>query len=206
MADSEKTSRLLAEAMAGCDAAFERLLEHHRPRLVASVRRRLNPKLSRRLDASDVVQETQLEALRRRTDYLERRPMPFGLWLLKTAHQRLQKIERDHLQRAKRAIDCELPLPDESSLALAERLVSDLPSMSRHLKRQEAARRVRHALAILSETSREIILLRNFEGLSNAEASQLLEIPEETAKKRYTRAVLQLHELLHNDGPMETSL
>lgn len=206
MADSERTSRLLDEAFAGCDAAFDRLLEHHRPRLVAAVRRRLNPKLIRRLDASDVVQETQLEALRRREEYLQRRPMPFGLWLLKTAHQRLQRIERDHLQRAKRAIDCELPLPDGSSLALAARLASDATSQSRWLNRQEAAHRVRHALAILSETSREIILLRNFEGLSNVEASQLLEISEAAAKKRYTRAVLQLHELLHNDGHLETSL
>ncbi len=190
--------------MTGCDAAFEQLLERHRPRLVASVRRRLNPKLIRRLDPSDVVQETHLEVLRRRDDYLRRRPMPFGLWLLKTAHQRLQKIERDHLRRAKRAIDCELPLPDASSLALATRLVSHLPSASWRLQREEAARRVRHALALLTETSREIILLRNFEGLSNAEASQLLEIPAATAKKRYTRAVLQLHELLRNDGHTET--
>jgi RNA polymerase sigma-70 factor (ECF subfamily) len=204
MTDSEETARLLQESHAGNDAAFEQLLERHRPRLLASVRRRLNPKLLRRIDPSDVVQETHLEVLRRRDDYLERQPMPFSLWLLKTAHQRVLRIERDHLRTAKRAIDRELPLPDESTMALAQRFVADGTSPSRQLRRQEAARHIRRTLARLSETNREIILLRNFEGLSNTEASQLLEISEDAAKKRYTRAVLQLQRLLHNDGYTES--
>jgi RNA polymerase sigma-70 factor (ECF subfamily) len=168
------------------------------------VRRRLNPKLLRRIDPSDIVQETHLEAVRRRDDYLERRPMPFSLWLLKTAHQRLLAVERDHLRRAKRAIERELPLPEESTMALAQQLASGGSSPSRQLQRQEAASHIRRTLAQLSETSREIILLRNFEGLSNSEASQLLEISEEAAKKRYTRAVLQLQRLLHDDGFRES--
>jgi RNA polymerase sigma-70 factor (ECF subfamily) len=200
MIDSEETAKLLERASAGSQPAFEQLLERHRPRLLASVRRRLNPKLLRRIDPSDVVQETHLEALRRRDDYLQRQPMPFTLWLLKTAHQRVSKIERDHLRRAKRAIDRELPLPDESTMALAQRLPGSGTSASRQLQRQEAARHIRRTLARLSETSREIILLRVFEGLTNSEASQLLEVSEEAAKKRYTRAVLQLQQLLYNEG------
>jgi RNA polymerase sigma-70 factor (ECF subfamily) len=89
-------------------------------------------------------------------------------------------------------------------MALAQRFVADGTSPSRQLRRQEAACHIRRTLARLSETNREIILLRNFEGLSNAEASQLLEISEDAAKKRYTRAVLQLQRVLHSDGYTES--
>ena len=90
--DSEETCRLLARAQAGDADAFNQLLERHRPAVRECVRRRLDPKLGPRVDLSDVVQETQLDALRGRDDFVERRPMPFRLWLLKTAHQRLLKI------------------------------------------------------------------------------------------------------------------
>jgi RNA polymerase sigma-70 factor (ECF subfamily) len=204
MPDSEETARLVHEALAGCDVAFEQLLERHRPRLLTSVRRRLNPKLLRRIDPSDIVQETQLEALQRRDDYLQRQPMPFSLWLLKTAHQRMLKIERDHLRAAKRAVDRELPLPDRSSLALGGNFVTDATSPSRQYTRKETAQHIRHTLSRLNEAGREILFLRNFEGLTNREASQLLEISEETAKKRYTRAVLQLQQLLSDDSFLES--
>lgn len=206
MTDSGHTLRLLHEALSGSDGAFEQLLAHNRPKLNAFVRRRLNPRLVRRVGASDIVQEAQLEALARKDDYLRRQPMPFSLWLLKTAHERLRKVEREHLQTAKRAIDRELPLPDESSLLLAHRFAGTGTSPSAQVNREEVASRVRMALGRLSEISREILLLRNFEGLTNNEASLLLEIPAETAKKRYTRAVLQMQRLLESEGYTESTL
>jgi DNA-directed RNA polymerase specialized sigma24 family protein len=52
----------------------------------------------------------------------------------------------------------------------------------------------------LAERDREIITLRNFEGLTNGEAACLLDVQSETAKKRYTRALLRLQELLREEG------
>jgi DNA-directed RNA polymerase specialized sigma24 family protein len=49
------------------------------------------------VDPSDVVQETQLEAMRRLEDYLKREPLPFRLWLHKTAQKRLWLLRREHL-------------------------------------------------------------------------------------------------------------
>jgi hypothetical protein len=43
--------------------------------------------------------------------------MPFSIWLLKTAHEQLLKVEREHLKTAKRSIDRELPLSHDSSIA-----------------------------------------------------------------------------------------
>jgi RNA polymerase sigma factor (sigma-70 family) len=59
---------------------------------------------------------------------------------------------------------------------------------------------VRRILARLPKRDREIIMLRNFDGLTHGEVSCLLEITREAAKKRYARALLRLHELLRAEG------
>jgi len=203
--DSSETCRLLESVIAGDAAAFERLFERHRPAIRRAVQRRLGPMVRPRADPSDVVQETQLEALRRLDDFLSRRPMPFGLWLLKTAHERLLKIERRHLEAAKRSARREVPLPDSSSLHLGQ-LIARGPTPSVQLERRELAQRVRALLAQLTEPDREIIFLRNFDGLSNKEAACLLELSPEAAKKRYARALLRLETLMGQSGLTESEL
>jgi RNA polymerase sigma-70 factor (ECF subfamily) len=86
--DSRETLFLLDQAAGGDAQACERLLERHRLHLHDFVEAHLDPRLRARLDASDVVQEAQLEAARRLPDFLHRRPMPFRLWLCKTAYER----------------------------------------------------------------------------------------------------------------------
>src|SRR5215471_12211881 len=118
--DSEETHALLQQARAGDRQAFERLFSRYRDYLRQVVELRLNPRLRPRVDPSDVVQETQLEAFRRLADYLEREPMPFRLWLRKTAQERLVMLQRHHLGAARRTVDREASLLGTSSLQLAE--------------------------------------------------------------------------------------
>src|SRR6516165_12334958 len=94
--DSAETRRLLERACAGEAEATERLLSRHRPYLRRLVELRLDPRLRPRVDASDVVQETHLEALRRLSAYLERRPLPFRLWLRQIACDCALKAHRRH--------------------------------------------------------------------------------------------------------------
>src|SRR4051812_16715090 len=102
--ESDETQQLLTELRAGDSRAFGRLFARHRPDLLRLVALRLDTRLQARLDPSDVVQETQLEAFRRLQDFLERRPMPFRLWLRKTAQERLVMLSRRHLGAARRAV------------------------------------------------------------------------------------------------------
>ncbi len=96
--DSTATRDLLEQARQGDRRAFDRLFARHRPEVRKFVELRLDARLRSRLDPSDVVQETQLEAFRRLPDFLERSPMPFRLWLRKTAYERLVKIHRQRLR------------------------------------------------------------------------------------------------------------
>jgi RNA polymerase sigma-70 factor (ECF subfamily) len=202
--DSAQTRRLLEDAREGRAAAFGELLARHRQFLRDEAGRRMDPRLQPRLDPSDVVQETQLEAFGLIADYLERKPMPFRLWLLKTLHQRLAKAERFHLKAARRSVMKEAPQADRSSLALARQLLASTKSAGQRVREAELAQHVRQELARLSPADREIVLLRNFDGLSNQQAACLLDISTEAAKKRYARAILRLQAALRGKEPVES--
>ncbi len=190
--DSAETRQLLERIQQGEQSARDELLRRHAPLIRRSVGRRLNTKVRARVDPSDVIQETQIDVVRRLDDYLENRPIPFRLWLLKLSHQRLLKVERQHLATAKRSVGREMPLPDGSTMELARHFVSREPTPERQISQQETASYLRRALADLRESDREILLLRNFEQLSNTEAAQLLDLNPETTKKRYARALVRL--------------
>jgi RNA polymerase sigma-70 factor (ECF subfamily) len=202
--DDAETQELLRQVQCGNRQAFEQLFARHRPELRQFVDLRLDPRLRARVDASDVVQETQMEAFRRLGDFLERQPMPFRLWLRQTAYERLLKIRRHHVEVAQRTVRREVALPDHSSLQLAQQLLAPGSTPSQHLDKVEVARRVRQALARLSEPDREILLMRNFDGLSNQEAAQVLGIESATASQRFGRALLRLRKLLLESGLMES--
>jgi RNA polymerase sigma-70 factor (ECF subfamily) len=203
-ADSDQTRDLLDHARAGDPEALGRLLARHTPYLQRFVELRLDPRLRARLDPSDVVQDTQMEALRRLPRYLERPPMPFRLWLRQLALNRLRNLRRDRAFTARRSVYREVPLPEGSAAEFARQFLAPGSSPSQRLSREELARRVRQSMARLAEADREVLLLRHFQGLSNQEAGDLLGISPDGVSKRYGRAVLRLHKLLFPEGSPES--
>jgi RNA polymerase sigma-70 factor (ECF subfamily) len=199
-ADSEQTQHLLERAQAGEPDARDQLLDRHTEFLRRVVELRMDPRLRGRFDPSDVVQEALLEAACRLPDYLQRRPMPFRLWLRDTAVQRLGKLQRRHLGTQRRAVGREVPLPDRSSLVLAQCLQSAGLSPSGQLKRAEVVQRVQESLAQLQKSDREVLLLRAVEGLSNSEIAFQLGVSAEAVSKRHGRALLRLGTLLRAAG------
>jgi RNA polymerase sigma-70 factor (ECF subfamily) len=165
---------------------------------------RLDAQLQARVDQSDVVQEAQMEAVRRLDAYLVDSPMPFRLWLRQIAQDRLVMLRRHHLGTLRRSVTCEAALPDESSQAFARQLMADNSSPSARLAASELAQRVQQAVARLPEADREVVLLRNFEGLSNQEVALLLQIQPATASQRYGRALLRLRKLLDESAEEAT--
>lgn len=202
-AEKPDTDRLLDQVRAGDRQALDRLLAEHRPYLRGVVELRLDPKLKSRVDASDVVQEAQIEAVRRVDDYLAKPALPFRLWLRQIACDRLIMAHRQHVGADKRAISRETPLPDESSVGLGQLALAGGPTPSQHLAQHELAARVRQALAALDDDDREVLLMRNFEGLSNQEVAALLQIDPAAASKRYGRALLRLRTVLLAQGIQE---
>jgi RNA polymerase sigma-70 factor (ECF subfamily) len=115
-------------------------------------------------------------------------------------------MQRFHMTAERRSVRREVPLPERSSLELAQRLIAGGSTPSQQLGRRELAQRVREVLAELTEIDREIVLLRNFEGLSNNDVAALLDIKPDAAKKRYTRALMRLHSLMIERGLRRSQL
>jgi RNA polymerase sigma-70 factor, ECF subfamily len=202
--DSAETRGLLEEARKGDRLGFDRLLARHRPDLLQFVALRMDRKLRGRLDPSDVVQDAHLEVHRRLGDFLDRRPMPFHIWLRKTAYERLLMARRQHVEAAQRAVRRERPLPDRSSLLFAQRILARGSTPSQSLGRRELARRVHQIFAELPDIDREILVMRNLEERSYHEIACILDIEPAAARKRHGRALIRLHDLLAKDDLMDS--
>lgn len=199
------TTDLLERVRHGDRGALDSLLARHRVAIRWLVELRLDPKLRQRVDASDVVQETQAEAVRRIEAYLsDSQAMPFALWLRRIAYDRLLMLRRKHIGAGCRAATRELPLPDRSSMDLGRQVLARSQTPSEQLVQHELGERVRQAISALDEDDREIILMRNYEGLSNLEVAQVLDMDPPSASKRYGRALLRLRAALMSRGFTES--
>jgi RNA polymerase sigma-70 factor (ECF subfamily) len=193
------TEQLLARFAQGDQAVLGQLLERHRPRLRQMIALRLDRRLQARLDPSDVLQETLAEAAQRMVDYARDRPLPFYPWLRQLAWERLVQLHRRHVRAGKRSVrreQADLPLSDESVLALADRLASRGSSPSDRLQRSEQRRRVQAILEQLAGSDREILVLRYLEHLSTQELAAVLGLTQAGVKTRQLRALQRLRDLL----------
>ena len=206
MLESTETDRLLRSVAAGDVAALGQLLDRHRPELLSYVGLRLDSVVRARVDPSDVVQETQIAVSKRINDYLRRRPMPFRIWLRRTAYERLLMVRRREVGAERRSVLRELPLPEESSIALRAMMLAADTSPSEVLAKREIVSAVRVAIARLSARDQEVLLLRIFDASSYEEIGYVLAVSPEAAKKRYGRALLRLHQLLLKLGVGGSSL
>ena len=202
--DSSETCGLIDRFRRGETDCFGTLLERHREFLMRVVTLRISDKLRTRIDPSDIVQEANVEAYRRADEYLQESKLSFRLWLRRITYDRLVSAWRQHGGAAKRSVEQEVRLPEESSILLARALVSDGASPLERFNQREVADGVRRAIAGLAERDREIILLHNFEGFTSEQSAEILEIEPATARQRYGRALLRLRQRLIDDGLAET--
>ncbi len=177
--ESNTTENLLARLDDGDRSALSPLIALHRNYLKKVVDSRMEEDLRRRIDPSDVVQEAQLAASQRLDYYLEKRPASFRIWLRSTALERLVDLRRRHLAE-KRSVRRDRHLSDASSMALARHLLDGRPSQQ--VRRKELAEQVQEAILELAELDREILMLRQIEELSNAEAAEVLHIEPAAAR------------------------
>jgi RNA polymerase sigma-70 factor (ECF subfamily) len=210
VADGESSypenDELLKRALAGDEEAFAQLFERNRKRLQRSIAGRMDRRLSSRVDSSDVLQETYLEAARKLPDYAKQRTMPLFPWLRWIARDKVISLYRRHLAAGRRAVGREVPiLPVDGSAKLVLELVSDATSASRKVARTELAALLRRGLERLAPDDRELILMHHFEGLTHRDAAQCLRIGEAAAAKRYARARASLRRFLGQMGISETS-
>ncbi len=201
MEPPQQETAALDAARAGDHAAIGPVLESYRARLSRMVSLRMDARLKGRFDTSDVLQEAFVEASQRLPRYLEDERMPFFLWVRFLVGQKLLQFHRTHLGVEARAADREIPLaaaaaPGASTVSVAEVWLAETGTPSEAVAADEEHARVRAALESMSEVDREVLVLRHFEQLTNAEVSRLLEITPQTASARYVRALTRIQSVV----------
>ncbi|MHB8865323.1 MAG: sigma-70 family RNA polymerase sigma factor [Pirellulaceae bacterium] len=200
MQDPSQQLEDLSRVHAGDQRTWEAVWEENRDRLRRFVQIRMHRRLAGRVDPSDIIQEAYLEASRTLASYLQDPPLPLFLWLRHITGRKLTDAHRKHLGAQMRDVTREVSLwqggPGATSESLASQLVGKLTAPSQAVMQAELQLRVQAALESLEPIDREILALRHFEQLSNAEAAGILELKESTASKRYVRALERLHDLL----------
>jgi len=195
--DPPETRELLERARRGERPAFEELFERHRERLRQTIAWRLDRRVAGRVDVSDVLQETCLEAVRRLPASLQEPDLPFALWLRWIAREKVAALHRRHLGAARRSAGCEVPLlPADSSVDLVRSLTGRAPSPSQAAATQEMAERLRQALQQLDGDERELILWRHFDRLPSRDVARLLRTTEAAIRQRTLRALERLRKAL----------
>jgi len=190
---------LLRHARTGDGSALGRLLELYRNYLKLLARLQIDRRLQVKLDASDVVQETFLEAHR---DFGQFRGTTEGelvSWLRQILVTNLANLVRHYRGTQRRDIRLERELAaelDESSRALDHGLVARQSSPSQQAAYHEQAVLLADALGQLPEDYREAVILRHLEGLSFAEVAERMERTVDSVKKLWARGLARLRGVL----------
>ena len=186
----------------GSVVALGQLFELHRARLERIILLRLDSRIARRLSEQDVLQEVYLRASNRLEHFASRTTLSAFMWFRLLAYQQLTELYRRHLGSEMRDVRRETySWPNSSSVVLSSIAIqlrarnTDTPSQT--FSREETTVRLEEVLGQLHSFDRQIIFLRHFEELSNAEAAVALDLSPSAARKRYFRALRRLRDRLN---------
>ncbi len=176
------TSKLLEAALAGDTEAVGKLLDHFKPYLIVIAQRQLDERLRGRMDPSDVVQTTFLEAHQDFAKFQGKEINTFLSWLRNILHNNIETAHQKHLAARKRSAKLETsgqkPIGSDDGRSLMDILPSESSSPSQRVMRDEAAASLAECLLKLPETQAEAIRLRYLEGWSLKNISERMEKSE----------------------------
>jgi RNA polymerase sigma-70 factor (ECF subfamily) len=192
------SDELLRRVERGDGSAITPLLERHRDRLRRMLNVHMDPRVRRRVDPSDVIQEALLDASQRLPQYARERPIPFYPWLRNIAWERLLDVQKAHLKRSKRTLRREqnVVLTDDSLEALARQLIDTGTNPPDRILRSELRQRIRTAVDQLAEDDRQVLVLRHLEQLPVRDIAAVLGLSESAIKMRCLRALTRLRDQL----------
>jgi len=188
------TFDLVAQAHGGDEQALNRLFDRYYGRVLRVVRVRIGPKLRQRVEVEDVLQRTFLKAFQTFDRFEMRDEGSLLHWLAKLGENQIREMV-DYYGAKKRDGGPQASLhgdPDQG------RPRPDVADTTRFLPDRVAAAaeehaRLERALDLLPEPLRELIVLREFEGLAWQEIANLTGHPSpDAARLKHKRAMVEL--------------
>lgn len=197
-------SRLLEQSRAGDSSKLGQLLESYHDYLRLLARIEIGRRLQGKLDASDIVQETFLDAHRQFPNFQGHSEGEFIRWLRAILAGKLANVIRHYLgtqardPRLERELQVDL---DASSCELAVIVADRQRSPSQEVVGQEQGLLVAQALARLPEDYQTVIVLRHMEGLTFPQVAQRMGRSVDSVEKLWLRGLTKLRKEFSAESP-----
>jgi RNA polymerase sigma-70 factor (ECF subfamily) len=198
--------QLLALAQRDGTDALGQLLELYRSYLKILAASQINARLRTRVSASDIVQDTFLQAHRAFEQFRGETAPEFLAWLRQLLASRIAHLLEKHVYAAKRDVRREISFEAirasmaRSSLRLESVLADKSPSPGSAAQRHEHAIMLADELAHLPDDYREVLILRNLEGLPFPVVAERLSRSPGAVRMLWFRAIQKLRERLEVKG------
>ena len=190
---------LITRARSGDSTALGELLDKYRDQLRILADRDLSDRLQRRVDASDIVQQTFLIAHRCFEQFRGESDPELIAWLRQILNQNVQEAVRRHVHAQQRTISQEVSLQSAGTTSLPFDPPASDPTPSRVVARSESASALQAALDSLPEDQRQAVRLKHIEGRPVAEIAQTLGKSEAAVAGLLRRGVVALRQKLHEE-------
>jgi RNA polymerase sigma-70 factor (ECF subfamily) len=200
-ANSTRFSSLIDNARQGNAECRERLFALCRSYLGFVARAQIETWLRRKVDASDLVQETMLEAYRDFERFNGRTEQEWLAWLRKILDHNAADFVRRYGGAAKRAAGREVPFrdPADSHSPGVLEPAADQPTPSQEFLQLDRELRVTAALSELPADYQEVIVLRNLQRLPFNEVAERMDRSRPAVQMLWMRAIQKLQETLGNE-------
>ena len=177
---------LVEACQAGESSAFDLLVARWEDRIRGAAFRILGSEEESR----DVAQDAFLRAYRGLAAF--KREARFSSWLYQIAIN----LCRDRLRRRRGRTLVSLEALDEGGPCMVEMR----PGAQELLQQRDLARAVRRAISELPDDQREVVILKEYQGLTFLEIAQALDVPVSTVKTRLYRGFGRLRLRLQSEG------
>jgi RNA polymerase sigma-70 factor (ECF subfamily) len=200
-ASGPNVERLLIEARSGEAESLGQLLQLYRSYLTILATTQFDRRLRRRLSPSDLVQEAMLAAHRDFGQFNGQSERQFLAWLRQILINCLHHSIEAHLKTKRRDVRCEVSIEqvnaslDHSVVDFAQFLADPGPSPSAPVRRRERAVEFANQLAKLQPQYREVIILRNLQGLSFDEIAKQMNRNAGAVRMLWLRAISKLKQV-----------
>jgi len=191
-----ETARLLAAARTGDREALGTALQRCREYLLAIAERQVNPALRGKGGASDVVQQTFLDAHRDFDGFEGASLEELQAWLRRLLLNNAADFAKGFLGTDKRRLNREERLPNAWQSSADGDLPGAAPTPSVDAMGIEQAERVRRSIQNLPEDYQQVILGRYEEELSFAQIADRMGRTENAVRKLWFRAIERLEQEL----------
>ena len=198
-AESSQLADWLSLAQQGDDSARNRLFEACRSFVALTARVQLHRRLQSKVDPSDLVQQSMLEAHHGFHNFKGGTPEEWLAWLKQIVQHNVLDADKHYRGTERRDLRRERPISNPE-LSHADWSPADPgPSPSQVLSKAERELQVAVAIESLPDDYRQVVLLRNLERLSFDEVAARMNRSRGACQMLWMRAIEQLRSQLNQD-------